>query len=176
MAERKQPWLLASVRLPASLADLEQSPLFAAASAGPFEAADLARWLQGARQQPLAAMEWGLVLAAVKAWQQQGWRQAGLRAGQLVSVLAWAAEAAQQQLRQGAGRPPAGFGGTAQGAEDVGNPRSLQALQSTCHGLGPSLQSSCCLLCSSPARCHSSLKGLCRGGWRHASSQCLRGG
>jgi hypothetical protein len=135
--------LLASVRLPSSLAELERNPLFAAAAAAPFDAAELAAWLKGARQQPLAAMEWGLVLAAVKAGQQQGWQAAGLRAGQLVSVLAWAAEGAQQQLLQGAGRPAAAAGSSAAPAvEDVGNPRQRQALQST---LKLSLFFLCCI-------------------------------
>ena len=146
--------LLASVRLPSSLAELEGTPLFAAA--GPFDAADLATWLQGARQQPLAAMEWGLVLAAVQAGQQQGWLQAGLRAGQLVSVLAWAAEAARQQLRQGAGRPAAGGGGMAQAVEDVGNPRQRQGMQST---LKLSLFFLCCI-----AKCEGSAAQHADGG------------
>ena len=134
--------LLASASLPSSLSELESSPLFAAAAAGPFDAADLAAWLKGAREQPLAAMDWGLVLAAVKAGQQQGWQAAGLRAGQLVSVLAWAAEGAQQQLLLGAGCPAAAAGGAAPAVEDVGNPRQRQARQST---LKLSLFFLCCI-------------------------------
>lgn len=133
---------LTALRLPSSLEELGASPLFAAAASdGPPDAAELAAWLQQARQAVPAALDWSLPLRAL----QGGCLQAQ-QATSLVAALGRILEAAREQLEQldaaAAGGRVSGGSGAGAAAAGGGDPRLATAQR---NALKLSLFFLCCL-------------------------------